>query len=109
MQRGTGVDGCLASQASEPLTHPGRRSLRVILRSISVARLPDFGSCVEPRGWPSALSHSTSGKLFQALDGCGKSVPFGFEVLDDPVEVHFMPPSGAGPRTRAATVNPAGS
>src|ERR1035437_2396361 len=51
---GQGVDGCLASQASEPLTHSGRRSLRVILRSIRVARLCAFASFTEPFRWPSA-------------------------------------------------------
>ena len=106
---GQEVDGCLASQGSEPLTHPGRRSLRVILRSISVARLCAFASFLEPGRWPSAFPGATGGKLLQALDGCRQHAPFGLQLRDDPVEVHVKPPSGAGQRIRASTVNLGGS
>ena len=106
---GQGVDGCLASQASEPLTHSGRRSLRVILRSISIARLPTFASFTEPCRWPSPLPGAASGKLFQALNGGSQRVPFGFEFLNDSVQIHLTPSSRAGRRTHAATANPGGS
>jgi hypothetical protein len=90
-------------------------SVRVLLRSAGIGGLPASASCIKPCRRPSALSHSTGGEAFQALDGCGKFVPFGFEVLDNPVEVHLMRPSTTWQRTRAATVNlggfesPAGS
>ena len=79
-------------------------SLRVLFRSINIAGLADCAFSAEC-GWPSALPGAASGKLFQALDGGGKSVPLDLQVRDDPVEVHLMPPSGAGQRIHAATVN----
>src|ERR1035437_6420659 len=79
-------------------------------RSVSVAGLFAFGSFTEPGWWsPSPFTSAGLHQLFQALDGCGKSVPLDLQVLDDPVEVHVKPPSGAGPRIRAATANPGGS
>src|ERR1019366_1778323 len=106
---GQEIDGCLASQGSEPLTQPGRRSLRVILRSISIARLCAFTSFTEPFRWPSPLLGATGSKPFEALNGGSQRVPFGFEFLNDSVDVHFMPPSGAGQRTRAETETHYGS
>src|ERR1019366_4734276 len=106
---GQGVEKCLASQGSELLTQPGRRSLRVIVRSISVARLCAFASFTEPFRWSSPLLHPTGDKPLQALNGCRQHVPFGFQVLNDPVEVHLMLPSGAGQHIRAAMANPAAS
>src|ERR1035438_7815458 len=64
------VDGCLASQGSEPLTQPGRRSLRVILRSASIAGLCAFASFTEPFRWSSTFSPPPCRQPLQALDGC---------------------------------------
>jgi hypothetical protein len=57
------------------------------LGSISIARLCAFASFTEPFRWPSALPGAASGKLFQALNGGSQRIPFGFEFLNDPVEV----------------------
>ena len=99
---GTCLRGSLCGRALGP-------SLRVVLRSAGIGGLPASASFTEPRRWTSALSHPTRGQPFEALDGCRQHVPFGLEVLNDPVEVHVKPPSAAGQRIHAATVNLGGS
>jgi hypothetical protein len=84
-------------------------SLRVVLRSAGIGGLPASASCTEPRRWPSPLLGATGSKPFQVLDGCRQHVAFRFQILNDPVQVHATPPSGAGPRIRAATVSLDGS
>src|ERR1035441_9360892 len=67
------------------------------------------GGPFHPCRWPPALPHATGGKPLQALDCTRQHVPFGFEVLNSPVEVHLTPPSGARRHIRAATVALGGS
>src|ERR1017187_2791439 len=75
-------------------------------RSVSVAGLPAFGSFTEPGWWsPSPFTSAGLHQLFQALNGGSQRVPFGFEFLNDRVPIHVTPPSGAGQRIHAATVN----
>ena len=99
---GTCLRGILWGRALGP-------SPRVVLRSAGIGGLPASASFTEARRWTSALSHPTRGQPFEALDGCRQRVAFPFQVLDDPVEVHLMPPSGAGPRTRASMASLGGS
>src|ERR1035441_3349099 len=86
-------------------------------RSLTVARSTPFSSRrlawlwrtvwrLAPLGSPrSRHIRDTVPEIESGFNG----VPFGFEVLDDPVEVHVTPPSRVGRCTRAATANLAGS
>ena len=98
VRSGTCLRGSLCGRALGP-------SLRVVLRSAGIGGLPASASFTETRRWTSAFPHPTGSQTFQALDGCRQHVPFGFQVLNYPVEVHLMPPSGAGRRIRAATAS----
>src|ERR1035441_3181343 len=83
--------------------------LFVLIRCLRACRMAAFGSFTEPTWWPSPLFPPPCRQAFQALDGCGKSVPLGFQVNNDPVEVHLMPPSEAGQHIRVATESLGGS
>ena len=80
-------------------------SRNALFRSISIARLPAFASFTEPGRWSSPLLGATGSKPFQALDGSRECVAFPFQVMDNAIEIHFTPPSGAGQRIRASTVS----
>src|ERR1035437_5119454 len=85
------VSAIMMAGASAPATdvETQRAAIKMKPPSNTDINLVASGCRSHPCWWSAAPFYPPRRQPFKALDGCHQHVPFGFEVLDDPVEVHL--------------------